>query len=277
MVYCSKCGSEIPEYGNFCPECGTLVHEEQVTSNYMDTNAFFTENHLNDQIEMFSGSANCVERFNLSPAEFMALIFRPKYLDKYFKSPYRITLFYFILKDILELKIRSSSLILFNLDHVSVKKGPLFEKSISTPFKPYESIILDHFRSRNTFTVDTYEKGPLSYKFESKIFKNLFLEELLNHGFFEFEKRSVMSLGAKEYLLTDYGESVREAILSELGYDLEETFSELGTPADYLYILSFFGLDEGMMQDEISKIEILHKKLVTIEKVYERKRGGYSV
>jgi hypothetical protein len=137
--------------------------------------------------------------------------------------------------------------------------------------------MLDAFRSKDSFIVDTYEKGPLSYKFESKTFKNLFFEELINRDFFEFEKRSITGFGAKKYILTDYGESIRETILSELGYDLEETLSKLGTPHDYLYILTFFGLDEGRMHEELSKIQTLDRKLTATERAYEGKRTGYGI
>lgn len=272
MIYCPKCGSDIPEHGNFCPECGALVRDDVETLNNKDEYAVLNKNHYND-VELF-GSAECLERFNLSPAEFMTLIHKPKYLDNYIIPPYRITLFYFILKDILELEIRSSNLILFNLDHVVVKRGQLFEKSLSAPFKPYESSMLYPFRSKNSFHVDTYESGPLSYKFEKGTFKNLFLEELLNLDYYEYKKRSIAGFGAKEYALTAYGDNVRETILSELDYDLKERILELDTPADYLYILSFFGLDEGMMQDRLSEIKILHRKLWAIERAYERRRRG---
>lgn len=266
MVYCHRCGSEIPEHGNFCPECGTLAE---------DTLFHEKDNNKVNLLEL-SDCAACVEKFNLSPAEFVTLIYRPKYLDNFFKSPYRVTLFYFILKGILELEIRSSRLILLNIDHVTVKKGPHFEKSLSTPFKPYESIMLDTFRSKDSFILDTYEKGPLSYKFESETFKNVFIEELLNRDYFKFEKRSIIGFGTKEYVLTDYGDSVRDTILSEL-YDLPDNLSELGTPSDYLYILSFFGLDETIIQEEKPKIEIFHRKLLAIEKAYEGRRGGHVI
>lgn len=284
MIYCLKCGSEIPDYGNFCPECGTFVDNELGALNSEDNHIFSTENHYkNDEVLEFSGSTLCVEKFNLSPAEFLTLVYQPKHLDHFFKPPYRITLFYFILKDILKLEIRSSNLILFNLDHVHVKKGFNFEKHIFAPFKPYESLMLDAFRSGKSFLVDTYEKGPLSYKFEKKTFKKSFQEELLNRNLFKYDKRSIASLskninfGEKKYTLTDHGKTVRESILSELGYDLEKTITELDTPHDYFHVLSFFGLDEGTMEEQASKIKTLDRKLMAVERTYERSRGGYSV
>lgn len=284
MIYCSKCGSEIPEYGNFCPECGTLVDDKFRTSDYRDENTVRDEYNLKKvNVLKLDDCAACVERYNLSPAEFMTLIYKPKHLDQYFKPPYRITLFYFILKDILELEIKSSRVVIFNHDQVSVKRGTSFEKFLSAPFKPYESIVLDGFTSRNSFLVDTYEKGPLSYEFQSSSFKNLFLEELLNNGLFKFHKKSIISLGnsidfgVKEYILTDHGTKVREAIFSELGYDLEDRVNELDNLHDYLYILSFFGLDEGLMEDKLTEIQILDHKLTAIIRVYEGKRAGYRI